>query len=590
MRGLKKLLKSSNNVISGVAAAPGLVIGKAHLYHREILYVGDQDIENEDVEEAVAAFIEAIAKAKKELTKIFDLAKEKMGDKRAEIFSAQLMIMDDPVLIRVIENRIRTEKKLPEYIVDSEISKYADMLVVADEFYLKERALDIEDIRNRIIRNLQKKRLQSSITPGVIVVSETLTPADTILFSKSDVKAFVTDRGGLTSHAAIIARSLDIPAIVGSHDASHRVQQDDLLVIDGFNGYIFVNPTAVQLEYFSEKIQLMQQINTDMKDLIGLPSETIDGRAITILANVDVTGEIAAVVVNNAKGIGLYRSEQIIEELGELPDENEQFEIYSKLADRIYPEIITIRAFDIGGDKVKIWEFKEANPFLGLRGIRFLLENEGIFKKQLRAVLRANINNNIKLMIPMISTKQEVTRVKNILADCERELREENIPHSKKIKLGVMIEVPSAALMVEEIAAEVDFLSIGTNDLIQYIMAVDRGNDQVAGLYQEFHPAVLRTLSHIIKGCEKIGKPVSMCGEMAADNQAIPLLIGLGLKEFSVSPSAILPVKRTIRSVSFSRAEALAEKCLACSEEEEVVSYLKSFFEFEHIPRTRTIL
>lgn len=588
MKGLKDLLKSADNAIAGVAAAPGLVIGKAHLYHREMLSIGDQDIE--DVDEAIKAFHEAIAKAKKELKKIFELAREKMGEERADIFSAQLMILDDPVLLQNIESRIKKEKKLPEFVVHSEITKYQDLMIVADEFYLKERALDIDDIKNRIIRNLQKKRLQSKITPGVIVVSETLTPADTILFSKSDVKAFVTDRGGLTSHAAIIARSLDIPAVVGAHNATHRINQDDVLIIDGFNGYVFVNPTERQLAFFNEKIQILQHINEEMTDLVDKPCETLDGRKISIQANVDVTGEIASVVTRKAEGIGLYRTEQIIEELGELPDEEQQFEVYTKLASRIYPQTLTIRAFDIGGDKVKIWDFKEANPFLGLRGVRFLLENREIFKKQLRAVLRANIHHNINLMIPMVSAVNEIVQVKKLLKECAAELEAEKIPYSKKIKLGIMIEVPSAALLTHEFAKEVDFISIGTNDLIQYIMAVDRGNDQVANLYQEFNPAVLRTISFIISEGAKLGKPVSICGEMAADNQALPLLIGLGLRALSVTSSAILPVKRTIRSLSFEHASELAQQCLACGEEDEVIKLIKHFFENEHIPRTRTIL
>ncbi len=588
MKGLSEVLKNSDNVINGVAAAPGIVIGKVHLYHRELISVDNQDIE--DVDEAIDSFREAIAKAKKELSKIFELARQKMGEARAEIFSAQLMILDDPILIGTIEDRIRKEKKLPEYIVNDEISKFQDLMVVAEEFYLKERALDIGDIKNRIIRNVQKKRLISKITPGVIVVSESLTPADTILFSKSEVKAFVTDRGGLTSHTAIVARSLDIPAVVGTHDATHTINQGDLIIVDGFNGHVFVNPNESQLKFFNEKITLMLQINEEMKDLVNKPCQTLDGHDVSVFANLDVTEEISHVVANKAHGIGLYRTEQIIEELGELPDENEQYQIYSKLASKIYPRTITIRAFDIGGDKVKIWEFKEANPFLGLRGIRFLLENEPIFMKQIKAILRANIHHNVHFMIPMISTVKEVLKVKQLIKVASDELNVEKYPHSKSIKLGIMIEVPSAALMVKELAKEVDFLSIGTNDLIQYIMAVDRGNDTVSNLYQEFHPAILRTLHHIITEAALQNKPVSICGEMAADNQAVPLLVGLGFTSLSVSPSAMLPIKRTIRALSYEAAKVLAEKCLACDNEDDVIKHVSEFFENQHIPRTRTIL
>lgn len=588
MKGLKEIVKKANNTVAGIAAAPGIVIGKAHLFHKEILAVNDQDII--DVEEAVENFREALGKAKKELTKIFDLAHEKMGPERSGIFSAQLMILDDPVLQESIEKRIRAEKKHPDFIVQNEITKYQDLMIVANEDYLKERALDIEDIKNRIIRNLQKKRLQSRITPGVIVVSEGLTPADTLLFSKWDAKAYVTDRGGLTSHAAILARSLDIPAIVGTHDGSHHINQDDLLIVDGFHGYVFVNPTEEQLAFYNDKIKKMQAINEELKELKDKPAQTVDNKIIAINANVDVSGEIEMVVTNGAEGIGLYRTEQMIEENGEIPNEDEQCLTYSRLAQRIYPRMVTIRAFDTGGDKVKIWDFKEANPFLGLRGIRFLLENRSMFKAQIRALLRANLHDNIQLMLPMVSSIEEIRQTKFLLRECAEELKNEQIPYSKKMRLGIMIEVPSAAVMAYEYAKEVDFLSIGTNDLIQYLMAVDRGNDHVSYLYQEFHPAVLRTIANIIKDGKRGNAVVSMCGEMAADNLALPLLIGLGLESISVAASAIPSIKRTIRALSFEKAAALANASLAASHEVEVVAMINKFFKENDVPRTRNII
>ena len=588
MKGLKDIVKKATNTISGIAAAPGIVVGKAHLFHKEIISVVEQDIT--DVDEAILNFREALAKAKKELTKIFDIAHEKMGAERADIFSAQLMILDDPVLQESIERRIRTEKKLPDFIVQSEITKYQDLMIVANEDYLKERALDIDDIKNRIIRNLQKKRLQSKITPGVIVVSESLTPADTLLFSKWDAKGYVTDRGGLTSHAAILARSLDIPAVVGTHNASHHINQDDLLIVDGFHGYIFVNPTAEQIAFYTDKIERMKRINLELKELKDKPAETTDGKWICINANVDVSGEIDMVVTNGAEGIGLYRTEQIIEEMGEIPNEEEQHRIYFNLASRIYPQTVTIRAFDIGGDKVKIWDFKEANPFLGLRGIRFLLENKAMFKAQLRALLRANIHDNIQVMLPMVSSIEEIKSTKLLIKECAEELKHENKPFGKKLKLGIMIEVPSAAVMAYEYGKEVDFLSIGTNDLIQYLMAVDRGNDHVSNLYQEFHPAVLRTVAHIIREGKRGNAVVSMCGEMAADNFALPILIGLGLESISVASSAVPSIKRTIRALSFEKSKELAEACLSVSYEADVLGLIKKFFKDYDVPRTRNIL
>ncbi len=588
MKGFKDLLSHSTNIVEGIPAAPGIQIGTAFLYKKDILSVETALIT--DVEEALQNLDEAIARSKKELNKIFSLAKEKMGEARADIFEAQLMILDDPVLMESIKNQIRSEKRSPEYIVHKEITKYQELMIIANELYMRERAIDIEDIKERIIRNLQKKRLQSKVQPNRIIVSDSITPADTILFAKSSVLGYVVDHGGLTSHAAIIARSLDIPAVVGTHSGSQQIKNEDFLIIDGFQGYVFVNPTEEQINYYKNKIDNLTKINTELIGLKDKPAETTDGRNILIMANVDVSGEIDTVVTKGAHGIGLYRTEQIIEELGSFPDEEEQYNIYNNLASRIYPDVITIRAFDTGGDKVKLMDFKEANPFLGLRGVRFLLENEKIFRTQIKAVLRASVNKNIQFMIPMVSTLQEIKRVKEILHSCRTELNSSKIPFDKHLKLGIMIEVPSSAVMAGEYAKHVDFISIGTNDLIQYLLAVDRGNDVVSALYQEFHPSVIRTLHHIITETKKAGKTVSICGEMAADTLAIPLLVGMGIDVISVSPSAIPSIKRTIRAFSMKKAKALVNQCLDSDNEEEIQNIIKKFFKENSIQRTRNII
>ncbi|MFA6598555.1 MAG: phosphoenolpyruvate--protein phosphotransferase [Ignavibacteriaceae bacterium] len=588
MKGLKDIVKHSDNYITGIAAAPGLRIGKAYVFAKEVLQINHNEIT--DIEEAIVLFHEALEKSQKELRKIFGFAKEKMGEVRAAIFEAHLMILDDPVLIGNITERIKKERRFPEFIVDDEISKYQQLMFGASEHYMKERALDIEDIKNRIIRNLQKKRWQSKIPLDAIVVSGNLTPADTILFTKSASVGYITDHGGLTSHAAIIARSLNLPAVVGTHNASEIIKDGDLLIIDGFHGMIFINPTESQIKYFSEKIRHLSEINKELEELIDKPAETLDGRKVKLLANVDVSGEIDYVIANGAKGIGLFRTEQIIEEIGEFPDEEEQVKIYSNLANRIYPESITIRAFDIGGDKVRQFDLQEANPFLGLRGVRLLLENENLFKVQIRAVLRASVNKNINFMIPMVSTLHEIKRTKLLLDECKAELNKEKIHFDKHMKIGIMIEVPSAAVMSRDYAKEVDFLSIGTNDLIQYLMAVDRGNDYVSNLYQEFHPSVIRTLSHIVIEGKKSNVTVNICGEMAADTLAVPLLVGIGLDSLSVSPSAIPSVKRTIRALDYSKAKKLAEECLNLSSEEEIIKAIEKFFKDNLIQRTRNIL
>ena len=588
MKSFKQIFNEAENKIAGIAAAPGIVISKVYLFTKEKIKINDGEIT--DAEEAITNFHEALVKSKKELNKIFSIAKEKMEETRAAIFEAQVMILDDPILIENIINRIRSEKRQPEYIVYDEISKYQDLMRRSHESYMNERAQDIEDIKNRIIRNLQKRRWKSKIMNDLIVVSDSLTPADTILLSRCNVKGFVTDHGGLTSHAAIISRSLNIPAVVGTHNATATIKNGDNIIVDGFHGYILVNPNDEQIKFFRKKLEHLIELQKGLEEFKDKPAVTNDGHEIQLMANVDVTGEVDIVISSGAKGIGLYRTEQIIEELGEFPSEQEQTIIYSKLSTRIYPDNIIIRAFDIGGDKVKFLDFEEPNPFLGLRGIRVLLENKLIFKTQIRAVLIASKNKNVQFMLPMVSTIGEIHKSKEIIDECKRELKQDKIPFDKQMKVGIMIEVPSAAVMAREFALEVDFLSIGTNDLIQYLMAVDRGNDFVSDLYQEFNPAVIRTISHIVSEANKAGKTVSLCGEMAGDTLAIPLLVGLGLNSLSLSPSTIPYAKRIIGKFSFEKAKELSNECLNSSTETEIQHKIEHFFKVNNITRTRNII
>ncbi len=588
MKSFKEIYQSAENKIPGIGAAPGIIIGEAYLFTKEKLQISKADID--DIEKAKNDLTGAIAKSKKELSKIFTIAREKMDEVRAAIFEAQLMILDDPILLDEIVKRVEIERKSPEYIVDDEISKYQSKMILSHEAYMKERALDIEDIKQRIIRNLQKKRWESKIDHNVIVVSDSLTPADTILLSRNKVLAFVTDHGGLTSHAAIISRSLNIPAVVGTHNATASIKDGDEIIVDGFYGYVIVQPSPEQKQFFIEKRKRLLELQKELEELKDEKAVTKDGREIKLLANVDVSGEIDVVVTSGASGIGLYRSEQILNELGEFPSEEEQTVIYTKLASRIYPHSITIRVFDIGGDKFRFLDFEEPNPFLGLRGVRLLLENPSMFKTQVRAILKASINKNIKMMLPMVSTLKEIRESKKIIEECKKELKSENIKFDQDIETGIMIEVPSAAVMAREFSKEVDFVSIGTNDLVQYLMAVDRGNDLVSELYQEFSPAVLNTLKHIIDDSKKSRKPVSLCGEMAADTLAMPLLIGLGLDSLSMSPSTISYAKRIIRSCEFKKAKRLAAQCLKLQSEEEVKSTIEEFFEKNKIIRTRQII
>ncbi len=565
----------ANNILKGIAAAPGISIAPAHIFSKQTEEINLGEIEN--VEEAVNNLMGALEKSKKELNKIFSLALDKIGEKRAAIFEAQIMILDDPILIEKIIERIRTEKKYPEFIVNDEISRYQQMMKDSDEPYMKERSYDIEDIKLRIIRNLKLKKWQSRITNDVNVISENLTPADALLFTRVNVKGYVTNFGGLTSHAAILARSLNIPAVLGLHDATSKIKNGKTIILDGFHGIVVVDPTETQLDYYREKISLLEKYGSELSKLKDEPAVTIDGHEIQLMANLDFSDELEMIIQNGSKGIGLVRTEQIFEVYHSFPDEETQYRTYKHLSDSIYPNIVIIRAFDIGGDKVLPFDLKEPNPFLGWRGIRFLLDNPELLKTQTRAVLKASENKNIYFMLPMVSAIMEVRKMKNIIADCKKELDEEGVPYQQDIKIGIMVEVPSAAVMAKEFASESDFLSIGTNDLIQYILAVDRGNENVSAQYQEFHPAVIRTLSFIVKGAKEADVPVSMCGEMAADLLAVPLLVGLGLDSLSVSPTAIPNIKKLIRSLAYSDLKVLAEHCLTLKTEEEINNSVQDF-------------
>ncbi len=568
--------KEKNIILNGIAAASGISIAKAHVFSKQKELVSEETIQ--DVDEAINNLEIALEQSKKELRKIFSLAVDKLGEKRAAIFEAQIMILDDPILISTIKERIKKEKRVPEFIVDSEISKYTHLMNLADESYMKERSHDIEDIKSRIIKNLKKKKWKSRIANDVIVVTTNLSPSDTVLFTRMNVKGYVTDFGGLTSHAAILARSLNIPAVLGVHDATNKIQEDDELIIDGYKGIVIVNPDEETKNEYLLKIEKLHSYDEELNKLKDLPAQTIDGKIIKLLANLDLIEELEFISQNCAKGIGLVRTEQLFNHLDYFPDEEEQYLAYKDLAEKIYPEIVTIRAFDIGGDKVLPVDLHEPNPFLGWRGIRLLLDNPELFKSQIRAVLRASEHKNIFFMIPMVTALEEVRETKLLIEQCKKELKSEKKNFDKHLPVGLMIEVPSAAAMAKEFAEESDFLSIGTNDLIQYTLAVDRGNEIVSKLYQEFHPSIVRFINHISTEGKKNGKQVSLCGEMAADPFATPLLIGLGLESLSISPSIIPQIKKIIRSISFKEAKELANKCLTLKTEKEINEALHHFY------------
>ncbi len=563
-------------IVRGIPAAPGISIGPVYLFTKDTPLPVEKALKPEEVEQEIERLKAAIAKSEKELTKILNFAKGRIGESKAKIFEAQIMILQDALLLSSIIKRIRQEHLNGEFIVHNEIGKYEKLMMMAHDDYMHERAHDVDDLKNRIIRNMQANKLVSKFDSAAIVVAHNLTPADTMILSRNNVLGYATDKGGITSHAAILSRALKIPAVLGLGDISRRVATGNLMILDGYSGTILIHPTADQIKEYEIKRETYLRFASTLEKFKSLPAKTKDGRKIELAANIEFEEELEHIILQGADGVGLYRTESMLIGRDTIPSEEEQYQIYKMIVERVYPRRVIIRTFDIGGDKIAPHTIEEANPFLGWRGIRIFLDHPELLMDQLRAIFRASTRKNVAVMFPMVSTVEEVIRAKEFIARVKAELKSNKFKFDSNIQIGVMIEVPSAAVTSDIISKEVDFLSIGTNDLIQYLMAVDRGNNIISELYQEFHPSVIRTIKHIIDAGHQNGKWVGMCGEMAGDPLATILLLGLELDEFSVV-SAILPeIKKIIRTVTFSDAQKIAKKVLKMNTASEVQTFLKS--------------
>ena len=560
--------------LHGIAAAPGIVMGKVFVYTKHVPHIDEKTITPEDVEKEVERLQGAVARSEKELQKILSFAEQKIGNSKAKIFEAQIMILSDTVLFDSIYKRIRKERKNAEFVVHGEITKYQQLMLNSSDEYMRERAHDVEDIKNRIIRNIQEQKLISRFEGGSIVVSQSLTPADTILFSRNEILGYATDTGGVTSHAALLSRSLKIPAVVGLKEVTSHVLSDAFIILDGYSGIVIINPSEETIAQYKRRSREMAKFEHGLNDLRELPAQTMDGKRVELLSNIEFAEEIRFSKAQGSHGVGLYRTEGLLMGRDAFPSEEEQYREYKSIAEKVFPNKVIMRTFDIGGDKVIAHSYEEENPFLGWRGIRVALDRPETFLAQMRAMLRASTKKNIWVMFPMVSSLKEVRRAKALVVQAKESLRAEKCAFDDAMKIGVMIEVPSAAVVAGDIAREVDFLSIGTNDLIQYLLAVDRGNDIVSQLYQEFEPAVILTIRHIIKEAHKNNIPVSMCGEMAGDPVATLLLLGLGLDEFSVIPYVLPEIKKIIRSVPLREAQKIAVRAMKFSTVEEVKEFL----------------
>lgn len=563
----------------GIPASPGISIGKAYLYSRSTFEVDTEFLKSGEIDKDIDEFNKALELSKKELSKIRELSHEKIGKKNTLIFDAQIEILNDKFFISAIISRIQNEKRTASFIFDQEMKKIGDALLAVNDEYLKERVNDINDVRNRVMRNMKKEKIVSKVEEYSIVISHELTPADTILFSKRKVMGYATDKGGTTSHAAIVSRALRVPAVVGMKDISKSIVSGELIIIDGFDGLIISNPSQETLEKYKSKLAEIKIYEKELNEIIDLPSETADKKKVELTANIEFDEEIDFITNTGHCGIGLYRTEHLFLEAGDFPSESRQIEEYSHIADVTYPNKVTIRTYDIGGDKLTPRSEKEDNPFLGWRGIRICLDRVDIFKEQLSALLIASSKKNVRILLPMISSLAEVIKAKEILKEVMNDLDDRNINYDKHIEVGIMIEVPSAYFIADELAKEVDFFSIGTNDLIQYILAVDRGNEYISGLYQEFHPAIIRAIKRIAEAAHDNNIKISVCGEMASDPHATAVLIGLGIDELSVSPSVFSQIKQNIRKLNFEEAKILCDEIIKLTKESDIKTKVVKFYD-----------
>lgn len=548
--------------MKGIKASAGIAIGRVYLFLKDIK--AEQKVVD-DKEAELKRLDAAIDVSLKQLEDIRLKAVEEIGEKSSVIFEAHKMILEDPEFIPEIKSLIVEKGFNAEYAVSSIVDKYSEIFSSMEDEYLKERGADIKDVGSRIIANLMGYTVDlREIPEGTVIVAKDLTPSDTASMDKTKVKAFLTDEGGRTSHTAIIARTLEIPAIVGLKDISSKVKTGDCIIVDGNEGEVIINPDAETLKQYGKKVEDYAVYRKRLKEMINLPAQTTDGRRVELEANIGTPEDVTGALSNGAEGIGLFRTEFLYMNRTCLPREEEQFEAYKAVVSAMKGKRVTIRTLDIGGDKELpyLGMEKEENPFLGWRAIRFCLDREDIFKIQLRAILRASAYGKVSIMYPMISDIGEVRRANKILKDAMGELDREGVAYDKNLEVGIMVEIPSAAMTADILAKEVDFFSIGTNDLTQYTLAVDRGNRKIKDYYNYFNPGVLRLIKNCIDQSHKNNIYTAMCGEMAGDIEATKILLGLGLDVFSMSASSIPMVKEVIRNTTMEEAKAIAAKAL----------------------------
>ena len=563
--------------LKGIAAAGGISIGPAYILGKEEFVVLREAISWADIPLQIQLFEEALIQTRREIIELQKRISSDMGQEEAQIFDAHLLVLEDRMLIEEVISRLKKEQLNVAYIFSEVLKKYIGVFLKIEDEYLKERAADINDVGKRILRNLlgKKKRGLDDVGVRAIIVAHDISPSDTAAMHTKNVAAFVTDIGGKTSHTAIMAKSLEIPAVVGLEEVTSKVNPADILIVDGSMGIVIIDPDEETLRDYQQRLEKLKGIADKFLSAKDLSAVTTDGRIILINANIEFPDEVPSVKLHGGQGIGLYRTEFFYMNRKDSPSEEEHYQAYKYVAEEMNPYSVVIRTLDIGGDKF-LSQFKiphEMQPFLGWRAIRFCLARPDIFKLQLRAILRASAHGNLKLMYPMISGVEELRQANQLLGEAKAELRQNGLRFNDKIEVGVMVEVPSAAMTADILAREADFFSIGTNDLIQYSLAVDRSNERVAYLYDPAHPAVLRLVKSIIDAAHQAKIKVAMCGEMAGEASLALILLGLGLDEFSLPPQVIPELKYVIRAVGFKAAQELAAQAMKLSTGKEVEEF-----------------
>jgi len=586
----KKANVNKELILKGIGTSPGIAIGSVYAFRHLSLNLSELEVKISDVNQEFQQFDNAIRKVREQLEYIRQYSVDAYKDQFTEIFDSQIAFLHDQVLIGEIKQEIERTKHSSAYIVSKILSQKSDYLINLENTYFRERAFDVMDLKQKLVNALLGIEMDYQLTRPSIVVSEMLTPSDTIHFNRNFILGFLTDKGGKTSHAAIMARGLRIPSVVNGFNLSRMIQPSDRLIIDGTDGTIVVNPAPETEKYYEQVHREYREFERSLSVQVSEPSRTKDGHPVELLANIEFLHEIRDVKSNRAQGIGLFRTESIFIQKGTEISEDEQFMVYKQLCSQLSPHEVTIRTIDLGGDKMLdgYQSENEMNPFMGWRAIRFCLDRPEIFKTQLRAILRAAVYGNVRILIPMISSIEEIIQTQLILREVKEELTAAGLKYKADIPVGIMIETPAAAALAKFFVKYVDFFSIGTNDLTQYVLAIDRTNEKVSKSYNTFNPAVIAAVAHTIKTAQQNNTGVTLCGEFAATPQAIPLLLGMGLRSFSMNPHALPEVKKIIRSLPAGECERLFRKTQKLHTAAEIEKHSTRFLK-KHVPDLKYI-